>query len=50
MYFLVKDDLVENYNEIWEKVSITRKKNSKPVHNKKYLKAEKNQHKRRLSM
>ena len=41
----------KNY-EIWENVSniMTKKFNSEPVHNKKYLKAGKNQHKRRLSM
>ena len=35
---------LDKYNEIWEKVSNVMKKefNSKPVYNKKYLKAEKN--------
>ena len=39
--FLIKDDeLLEKYNEIWEKVkgSLKREFDSKPVYNKKYLK------------
>ena len=39
---LIKDDeLLEKYNEIWEKVKNTLKKefNSEPVYNQKYLKA-----------
>ena len=44
MYFLIKDEkFLQNYNEIQGKVSSIIKKefNSEPVHNKKYLKAEK---------
>ena len=40
--FLIKnDELLEKYNEIWEKVkdSLKREFDSKPVYNKKYLKA-----------
>ena len=40
--FLIKDDkLLEKYNEIWEKVknSIRKEFDSKPVYNEKYLKA-----------
>ena len=40
--FLIKDDeLLEKYNEIWEKVKISIKKefDNKPVYNEKYLKA-----------
>ena len=40
--FLIKvDELLEKYNEIWEKVNNSSKKefDSKPVCNKKYLKA-----------
>ena len=40
--FLIPDDeLLEKYNEIWEKVkdSLKREFGSKPVYNKKYLKA-----------
>ena len=43
MSFLIKDyELLEKYNEIWEKVKNTNKKefNSEPVYNEKYLKAE----------
>ena len=53
MYFLIKcEKKFKKYYEIWENVSniMTKKFNSEPVHNKKYLKAGKNQHKRRLSM
>ena len=42
MVFLIKGDkLLEQYNEIWEKVKHSLKKefDSKPVYNKKYLKA-----------
>ena len=42
MSFLIKDDeLLEKYNEIWEKVknSIRKEFDSKPVYNEKYLKA-----------
>ena len=42
IYFLTKDDkLLEKYNEIWEKVknSIKKEFDSKPVYNEKYLKA-----------
>ena len=41
MSFLIKDDeLLEKYNEIWEKVKNSLKKNfdSEPVYNEKYLK------------
>ena len=40
MYFLIKnDEFVENYNEIWNKVSNTIKKgfDGEPVYNEKYL-------------
>ena len=40
--FLIKDDkLLEKYNEIWEKVKNSLKKefDSEPVYNEKYLKA-----------
>ena len=40
--FLIKDDkLLEKYNEIWEKIKNSLKKefDSKPVYNEKYLKA-----------
>ena len=42
MSFLMKDnELLEKYNEIWEKAkdSLKREFDSKPVYNKKYLKA-----------
>ena len=42
MYFLIEDDdLLEKYNTIWDKVSVDIKKefDSKPVYNKKCLKA-----------
>ena len=42
MYFLIQDDeLLEKYNEIWEKVknSINKKFDSEPVYNEKYVKA-----------
>ena len=42
MSFLIKDDeLLEKYNEIWEKVKNNLKKefDSEPVYNEKYLKA-----------
>ena len=41
MYFLIKgDELLEKYNEIWEKVSKNIKKefDSEPIYNGKYLK------------
>ena len=41
MYFLIKDDeLLEEYNKIWDKVNNSIKKgfNSEPVYNEKYLK------------
>ena len=43
--FLIKDDdLLENYNTIWDKVSADIKKefDSEPVYNKNYLKKKKN--------
>ena len=42
----------DKYNEIWKKISniIKREVNSKLAYIKKYLKAEKNQHKWRLSL
>ena len=52
MSFLIKDDeLLEKYNQIWEKVknTIKEKFDSKPVYNEKNLKTKilqrKNQHK-----
>ena len=40
MYFLIKDEkLLENYNEIWEKVKNSIKKEFDSKHNEKYLKA-----------
>ena len=42
MSFLIKDDgLLEKYNQIWEKVknSIKKEFDSKPIYNEKYLKA-----------
>ena len=41
IYILIKDDkLLEKYNEIWQKVKIVSKKiDSEPVYNEKYLKA-----------
>ena len=42
MSFLIKnDELLEKYNEIWQKVknSIKKEFDSKPVYNEKYLKA-----------
>ena len=42
IYFLIKDDeLLEQYNEIWEKLKNSLKKElgSNPVYNEKYLKA-----------
>ena len=42
MSFLIKDNkLLEKYNEIWEKVknSIRKEFDSEPVYNEKYLKA-----------
>ena len=47
MYFLIKDDdLLENYNTIWDKVSADIKKefDSEPVYNKNYLKKKKKCH------
>ena len=44
MFFLIKDEeLLEKYNENWKKVSNIIKKefDSKPVHDKKYLKTNK---------
>ena len=52
-YFSIKDEkFLEKYNEIWEKVSNIIKKNLiVSLHIiKKYVKAKKNQHKRRLSV
>ena len=43
--FLIKDDeLLENYNENWEKVKSSLRKifDNKPVHYEKYLKAKQN--------
>ena len=40
--FLIKDELLRNYNEIWEKVTNRTQKqqlDSEPVYNDKYLKA-----------
>ena len=51
-FFLIKDDeLLEKYNEIWEKVrnNIKKEFGSEPVYNKKYLKA-KQKTKRRFSI
>ena len=42
IYFLIKDDeLLEQYNEIWEKLKNSFKKElgSNPIYNEKYLKA-----------
>ena len=42
IYFLIKDDeLLEQYNEIWEKLKNSLKKElgSNPIYNEKYLKA-----------
>ena len=42
IYFLIKDDeLLEQYNEIWEKLKNSPKKElgSNPIYNEKYLKA-----------
>ena len=42
MSFFIKDDeLIENFNEIWEKVKNSLKKefDSEPVYDKKYLKS-----------
>ena len=52
LFFLIKDDeLLEKYNEIWEKVrnNIKKEFGSEPVYNKKYLKA-KQKTKRRFSI
>ena len=40
IYILIKDDkLLEKYNEIWQRVKIVSKKiDSEPVYNEKYLK------------
>ena len=41
MHFLIEDDdLLEKYNNIWDKVSVNMKKefDSEPVYNKNYLK------------
>ena len=41
MSFLIKDELLEKYNEIWEEVKNIIKKefDSEPVYNEKYLKS-----------
>ena len=42
IYFLIKDDeLLEQYNEIWEKLknSLEKELGSNPIYNEKYLKA-----------
>ena len=52
LFFLIKDgELLEKYNEIWEKVrnNIKKEFGSEPVYNKKYLKA-KQKTKRRFSI
>ena len=39
-FFKIKDNkLLEKYNEIWEKVNNSLKKQLEPVYNEKYLKA-----------
>ena len=56
IYFLTKEKIKEKvfikYMKILDKVSniIKKKFNSELIYSKKYLKAEKNKHKRRLSM
>ena len=52
IYFLKNKKFLINIMKFGKKVRIIIKKkiNSKLVYNKKYLKAEKNQHKRKLSM
>ena len=37
MYFLIKDELLEKYHTIWDKVSTDIKKISEPVYNKEFL-------------
>ena len=52
MSFLIKDDkLLEKYNEIWEKVKNSLKKDvdSEPVYNGKYLKAKIKSHNRKTN-
>ena len=47
MYILIEgDDLLKKYNTIWDKVSADIKKefDSKPVHNKEFLKTKINSH------
>ena len=47
MYFLIgDDDLLKNYNTIWDKVSgdIEKEFDSKPVYNKEFLKTKKKSH------
>ena len=41
MSFLIKDELLEKYNKIWEEVKniIKKKFDSEPVYNEKYLKS-----------
>ena len=52
--YLIKDKkkIIDNYNEIWEKVCNIIKKecNSELVYNKKYLNVKKNQHKGKISI
>ena len=55
MYFLIKDRrFFDKYSKIWRKVSNIikkkKKKKRKLIYKNIYLKAEKNQHKRRLSL
>ena len=52
MYFSIKNENVfDKHNETQAKVSIITKKNDiEPIYNKKYVKAGKNQGKRRLSL
>ena len=50
--FLIKDDeLLERYNEIWEKAisSITKEFDSEPVYNVKYLKAKIKSYNRKIN-
>ena len=50
--FLIKDDeLLEKYNEIWEKVKNSLKKgfDGEPVYNEKYLRAEAKLHNRKIN-
>ena len=55
MYFLIKDRrFFDKYSKIWKKVSNIikkkKKKKKKLIYKNIYLKAEKSQHKRRLSL